>query len=301
MIVLTTFEMLGAICTYQLFIWANLTKLLPGVSKFYIVLTSTAVTLPTTWLIKLSEVSWLSLVGFISSLLIIFTLVFIRIYYGELENVDIDNNFGPDIPLSMGIFAMSLGGHVGLPQVYREMAKPSHFRRMLDVTFSIIFTVYASAGILGYMIYGSFSDIVITTNLVENPGGILSKITAMFVIAKNYLTLNPLMSIMCGSFEVIMGIEETRLIQQVFRSFMFLLTAGVSYLAYDALPFVESITGAICTMLTSFILPPILIALLKKDFRSCKSRCTSGFIFIFGVLMMGLLTFGSINSLLHPD
>lgn len=227
--------------------------------------------------------------------------MFIRIYYGELENVDIDNNFGPDIPLSMGIFAMSLGGHVGLPQVYREMAKPSHFRRMLDVTFSIIFTVYASAGILGYMIYGSFSDIVITTNLVENPGGILSKITAMFVIAKNYLTLNPLMSIMCGSFEVIMGIEETRLIQQVFRSFMFLLTAGVSYLAYDALPFVESITGAICTMLTSFILPPILIALLKKDFRSCKSRCTSGFIFIFGVLMMGLLTFGSINSLLHPD
>jgi len=301
LIVLTTFEFLGAICMYQLFIWKNLHKLLPGVPIVYVIIISTAVVLPTTWLLKLSEVSWLSLVGFISSLLIILTLVFVRAYYGALDDIDYDNTFGPAIPLSMGIFAMSLGGHAALPQIYGEMEKPHEFRRVLDVTFCVIFTIYASTGVLGYVIYGKHSDIVISANMVDNPGGVLPKITAIFVITKNFLTLNPLMSLLCNNFVVPLGIEESRFIQQIFRSFMFLLTAGVSYLARDALPFVESITGAVCVMTTSFVLPAILIALLKPDFTSCHDKSTSGFIFTFGVLMLGLLTYGAINSLMHPD
>jgi vesicular inhibitory amino acid transporter len=301
LIVLSTFELTGAICIYILFIWKNLETLMPHVPRGYIFLTSTAVILPTTWLIKLSEITFLSLLGFISSIFIIITLLFVRIYYGELGDVDLNNNFGPNIPLSMGIFALSLGGHIALPSIYLEMAKPKDIKKVLNISFTIIFIVYLSAGVLGYLIYGASCDIITSTNLIQNPGGVAPKVAATLIIVKNYLTVNPLISILCNSLEVMMGIEEARFSQQIFRSFAFLLTVAVSYLAHDALPFLESLVGGVCTMLTSYILPCILFAALKNKLMSWKSRCTNWFIVIFGFTMLVLLTYGSIGSLLHPD
>jgi len=85
---------------------------------------STVVCIPTIWLIKLSDASLLTLLGFASTLLIVFTLVFVRAYDGELDNVDMGNFIGPNIPLSIGIFVISLAGHSSLPSVYKEMRKP---------------------------------------------------------------------------------------------------------------------------------------------------------------------------------
>lgn len=296
LIILSTLELLAAVCICQLFIWTNLEKLLPLVPRSYIIVSTTAVALPTTWLTKLSEASWLSFLGFISSLSLIVILVIVRLYYGELQEVDLDNTYGPDIPLSMGVFAISLGGHVTLPQVYREMAVPGNFPKMLNISFCIMFVIYCCTGIVGYSIYGSFSSIVITTNLVENPGGFLPKLAAALVIAKNYLTLSPLVTMMCTSSEVMMGITDKRLTQRIYRSLVFVSTAGLSYLAHDSIPFIESIAGATCTMLTSYIIPVILYAVLKGEIR-----CTSTFILTFGIAMVVLMTYGSIGSLLHPD
>jgi len=256
------------------------------------------VSLPTVWLIKLSEASWLSLLGFISTLLMVSTLVFVRIYYGELEDVDLNNTVGPDILLSLGVFTLSLSGHAALPQIYREMSKPDEFNKMLNVCFFIMFIIYASMGVIGYLTYGSLSNIIISTNLVENPGGVLPKITAGFIIAKNYLTLNPCVAVLCNSTEVMMGIEEARLKQRIYRSFVFLLAAGLSYLAIDSLPFLESLTSAVCTMLTSFIFPAIIFALLNKELKSWRIIFRSGFICTFGAAQMAMLAYGAINSLL---
>jgi len=294
-------EFLIASCICMLFIWANIEQLLPSVQRWYIVGISSAVTLPTVWIIKLGEASWLSLLGFISTLLIVFTLVFVRAYYGELEDVDLDNIVGPDLPLSLGIFMLSLAGHAALPQVYREMSTPSDFNSMLNFCFVMIFIMYGAAGAVGYSIYGAASDIIVSTNMVSNPGGVLPKITAGFIITKNYLTLNPLLAVLCNSIEVILGIDEARGAQRIFRTHVFLGCAGLAYVCSDILPFLESILGAVCTMMTSFILPGILFALLSKDSSSWKVWFSSRFVFAFGIIMMVFLTYGAVNSLLHPD
>jgi len=249
----------------------------------------------------LNEASRLTLLGFISTLLIVSTLVFVRVYYGELENVDLKNTVGPNLPLSMGVFMLSLAGHAALPQVYKEMSKPEDFNNMLNFSFFVMFIMYTTAGVVGYIIYGSVSNIIISTNMVKNPGGVLPKITSGFIIAKNYLTLNPIIAVLCNTTEVIMGIEESQAKQRIYRTFMLLVCAGLAYLASDALPFVESITGAICTMMTSFIIPSILFAMLNKESPSWKVWFSGRFICVFGSIMLVMLTYGAIESLLHPD
>jgi len=301
LIVFVMLELLAAVCISLLFIWANLEKLLPWAERWAIIVFSTVACVPTIWLIKFSDASYLTLLGFFSTLLIIFSLVFVRAFYGEVEEVDMENFFGPNIPLSMGIFVLSFAGHASLPQVYREMKKPEEFDRMLDVCFSIMFVIYAGAGVVGYLIYGHAANIIISTNLVDCPGGVLAKVTAGFIIAKNYLTLNPLMAVLCDSTEVMMGIDELRHIQRMYRIGIFLLAAVLAFLARDAIPFLEGLTGAICTMITTFILPSILFGSLYKKTCSTGSKATSFLLFIFGVVMMILLTFGAIMSLVHPD
>merc|ERR1719233_2329085 len=117
------------------------------------------------------------------------------------------------------------------------MMKPEEFGRMLDVCFLIMFLVYAGAGVVGYSIYGYACNIIVSTNLVDNPGGILAKVTAGFIITKNYLTLNPLVAVLCDSTEVMMGIEEHPLKQRIYRTGIFILAAIIAFLARDAIPF----------------------------------------------------------------
>jgi len=301
MIVIVILEWIGGVCIVLLFMWANLETMLTGVSRLTIAATSTAMALPTIWILTLSDAWWLTLLGFISTICIVFTLIWVRIYYGELGDVDPNNTVGPYIPLSTGIFILSLSGHSALPQVYREMSKPDEFNWVMNFCFTIIFLIYIAAGISGYLIYGNSSDIIITTSLVKNPGGVIPKIISWLVVVKNYLVLNPYVAVLCDSTEIMMGIEKSPMKMRIFRSFAFLASAGLAYLAYDAVPFVESICSAICTMLSSFIFPAILFAILKEGLKSWKIRCASGCMIVLGFIMMGFLTYGAINSLFHPD
>jgi len=205
---------------------------------------------------------------------------------------------GSNISLSMGIFVVSFAGHASLPQVYREMKKPEEFEHVLDICFSIMFLVYAGSGIIGYLIYGYTVDIIISTNLVEQPGGVLASVTAGFLIAQNYLTINPLMSVLCDSPEIIMGIEEDRFKQRAFRTVIFVMAAYLAYMLIHLLPFLEGLTSAISIMITTFILPSTLFGVLYKDSSSTASKATSIFLSVFGVVMMVFLSYGAIKSLL---
>jgi len=300
-IIVVVLEYVAAVCICLLFIWVNLETLMPEISRIYIVVISTVMILPTVWLIKLSDASLLTLLGFISTLIIVGTIAYVQMFYGELEDVDMENTVGPDIPLSAGIFMLSLSGQAALPQVYREMSKPKEFNWVMDISFLVMFFIYTATGIGGYMLYGMSSEIIISTNMLKNPGGILPKIVAWLVILKNYFTINPFVSVICDSPEIIMGIDKSPVKQRIFRSFAFLSSVGISYLAFDALPFVESFASATFTMLTSFILPAIIFVQLNKEAKSWKLKYTGIFITVLGFVMMGILTFGAINSLRYPD
>jgi len=260
---------------------------------------STVVCIPTLWLIKLSDASFLTILGFCSTLLIIFTLVFVRAYDGELDDVDMGNIVGPNVPLSMGIFVISLAGHTTLPSIYKEMRKPEEMDWVLNICFIIMFIVYAGAGCVGYMIYGENVSVIISTNLVRNPGGVLAKITAVLTITKNYFTMNPLVTVLCNGTEIMMGIKEKPFNQRIYRTLMFIIAALVAFFTQDMLPFLEGLTGGVSIMITTFILPAILFYCLHKKNLTTLSKLTTVFILVFGCIMMALLTFGAGLSLVR--
>jgi len=148
-IIIVILEYVGGVCICLLFIWVNLQTLMPEISTLHIVVTSTAVTLPTVWLIKLSDAWLLTLLGSISTMLIVGTLIYVKIYYGDsLDEVDLENTVGPDLPLSAGIFIWSLSGHAALAQVYREMSKPDEFNWVMDFCFLFMFLLYTVAAVV---------------------------------------------------------------------------------------------------------------------------------------------------------
>jgi vesicular inhibitory amino acid transporter len=300
LIILVAFEWVAAICILLLFIWVNVERLMPGVSRLYIVGISTAVTLPTVWILKLSNTWLLTFLGWMTIVGLLGTMLYLWASYGELVDVDLGNTIGPDIPLSTSIYMLSLSGQSALPQVYREMSKPEDFNWVIDVCFIIMFLVYTIAGVSGYMVYGYSSSIVISTDMVMNPGGVLPKIVSCLVIANNYLTVNSYVAAFCDSSEIMMGIEEAYMKRRVLRSFAFLACAGLAYLAYDALVFVESFSSATCVMITSFILPAVLFLLLKGDSIPLRARLTSSFISFLLVVMTVAMTYSAINTLVHP-
>jgi len=178
LVAIVVLEYIAGVCISLLFIWANLEAMMPGVSRLNIAVISSAMALPTIWILKLSNAWWLTLLGFISTLCIVSTLIYVRINYGEVDDVDLNNTVGPYVPLSTGIFILSLSGHAALPQVYREMSSPDDFNWVMDFSFIVMFLIYVVAGVTGYMIYGSSSHIIITTNMLVSPGGVIPKIVS---------------------------------------------------------------------------------------------------------------------------
>ena len=43
---------------------------------------------------------------------------------------------GSGLPMAIGIFILSLGGHAALPGIYASMAEPQRFDHMLDVSLA---------------------------------------------------------------------------------------------------------------------------------------------------------------------
>merc|ERR1719410_2334403 len=114
---------------------------------------------------------------------------------------------------------------------------------MINLSFALMFLIYAGCGVVGYLIYGEDTNILVSVNMVSNPGGILPAIMTGVIVAKNYFTIAPLTSVLCDSSEIIMGIGDKPGKQRVFRTSMYMVAIVLAYVCSDSLPFLESLTG----------------------------------------------------------
>ena len=58
------------------------------------------------------------------------------------------------IPLSIGLLSYIYGGHSVFPSLYTSMRNPKQYPVILDLTFAIVCTLYASMAVLGYLAFG---------------------------------------------------------------------------------------------------------------------------------------------------
>ncbi|TCD64000.1 hypothetical protein EIP91_004702 [Steccherinum ochraceum] len=119
-----------------------------------------------TMLMPLWVLSYASIIGILSTLLIV-AVIFIDglskpDYPGSLWSPAPTNlgvaNLG-ELGVSFGLFMAGFSGHAVIPSLARDMADPSQFDKMINCAFVVATVVYGTIGVAGYLMFGnSVSD-----------------------------------------------------------------------------------------------------------------------------------------------
>ena len=166
-------EFFGATCIVLLFLWQNIMLLLPdtaAVELWQVAVLVCAVALPTVWMLRFSDLAFLGLLGFVASAFIACVIVGVllsdtgRIAEQQYSTVD-----AAGMPVSLGIFMVSLAGHACLPSIYAQMRNPEDFDTMLDYSFAVMLTVYTTIAVAGYLSFGGDAAVLVTDNLLQWP------------------------------------------------------------------------------------------------------------------------------------
>ncbi|THH34010.1 hypothetical protein EUX98_g27 [Antrodiella citrinella] len=120
-----------------------------------------AILLPT-MLMPLSILSYASIIGIVSTLLIV-AVIFIDGFSkpdspGSLWSPAPTDwgvtNLG-ELGVSFGLFMAGFSGHAVIPSLARDMLDPSQFDKMIDSAFLVATIVYATIGVAGYLMFGN--------------------------------------------------------------------------------------------------------------------------------------------------
>ncbi|KAL1549217.1 amino acid transporter AVT1D-like isoform X1 [Salvia divinorum] len=126
---------------------------------------ATLVILPTVWLRNLSMLSYVSICGVMTLILVVLCLVWVGVVS--------DFGFNPSgkalnfshLPITIGIYSFCYGGHSVFPNIYSSMENPSQFPSILAISFAISCLLYAGVAVLGFLMFGEATDPQFTLNL----------------------------------------------------------------------------------------------------------------------------------------
>ncbi|KAK9064704.1 hypothetical protein SSX86_016086 [Deinandra increscens subsp. villosa] len=224
-------------------------------SKKSFVLIVTAIILPTTWLRNLRILSYISATGVMSSFIILGSIIWIGKFDGAgfEEKGQVVNWKG--IPSALSLYVFCYGAHPLFPTLYTLMRRKRQFSKVLLFSFGLCTMIYASMGVVGYLMFGVKVNSQVTLNL---PTSKTSSKVAIFTtlvspIVKYALVVTP----------VVETIEE-HFIPRKQRAFSLLLIRTTlvitTMIVALSLPFFEqlmSIIGALLNVTLSILLPSL--------------------------------------------
>jgi vesicular inhibitory amino acid transporter len=167
----------------------SLHVLFPDISTITFKVMAFFILTPTTYL-AIRHLSYTSFVGILSS----FTLVAVIFYDGatKLEHPGSLTDPMPTtllpihwmtLPLAFGQVAAGFAGHATFPSVYRDMAEPEDFPRVVNYTYLATSLIYAFMASAGYLMFGKDVS-VITENMMHTPGFnlVLNKLAVWLIV-----------------------------------------------------------------------------------------------------------------------
>jgi amino acid permease len=233
--------------------------------------------------------------------------------------------------IGIGIYVLSLAGHACLPSIYKEMRHPEEFDHAVNVSFIIMYIIYASIAIAGYIVYGNNVDVLVSVDISRWPGGIISTILTSLIVAGVLCTIAPVISVLSSIPEEMLGwydemnaaskqaklptsvastpstssimsktnITKSRIELKIrlFRLFVLFASSILAYLLRNQLNFLEAITGGFSTMMTSLIIPCIFALTIMKNSISICEKVSCILFAILGVVAGCYLTTNDILGL----
>ncbi|EIW86561.1 hypothetical protein CONPUDRAFT_44089 [Coniophora puteana RWD-64-598 SS2] len=176
---------------------------------------SLIVLLPTVF-VPLSVLSYTSVLGIVSTILVVAVLFIDGLSKTEgpgslWDPAETSIGVGglTELGMAFGLFMAGFSGHAAMPSLARDMIDPSQFDHMIDRAYIIAVIVYAVIGWAGYVMFGTNVSDEVSGDLLATPGynPVLNKVMLwMLVISpltKYALATRPLNVIL----EVMLGLE----------------------------------------------------------------------------------------------
>ena len=264
-------ETFFAIINMNIVTWKNVELLLPSVEPSVIILGCVLLSAPTNLLKDFNRLSFLSAFGlaciiFICAVvayqLLLLWVVDSGIPPGDDKLPDRSMLVTEGLPMAASIMLAGLTGHVSLPPIYASMKTPSHFKRIITLSFVAMFFLYAFVGVCGYGLYGSENHVIITIDMTQAARSIVDRLLVTCILVG--MTFKLFCSVpMC--IVVLTDIAENVHLQRtgqtlhekkVMRVRILTWLAGVllSVIFYDSLEYVTAFIG-INSLFISIILP----------------------------------------------
>jgi len=195
----------------------SLHAVVPTYSKIAYKLLSLLIIVPTAML-PLSLLAYASVIGILSTLLIIFVLFFDGLSKSDAPG-SLLNPCATQLLASLsfsrtgtafGLFMAGFSGHAIVPSLARDMKNPAEFNSMIRWAFFVSTLFYAAAGAAGYLMFGNFVSDEISQDLLVTPGytqpwnHILMWMLVLMPISKYALGTRPLNT----TFEGFLGVDS---------------------------------------------------------------------------------------------
>ncbi|XP_030481002.1 amino acid transporter AVT1E [Cannabis sativa] len=261
-------------------------------------ISATLVILPTVWLKNLSLLSYFSIGGVVSSILVALCLL----WTGVVNNVGFHGR-GPILNMAslsstIGIYGYAFSGHSVFPNIYTSMKKPSRFPFVLIGSFIFCSFLYIGVAVCAFLMFGDSTQSQFTLNMPKQFVASKIAIWTMVVnpITKYALTLTPVTL----SLEELLpeALREYYIVSIFIRTILVLSTLVVA-LTVPFFAIVMQLLGSICSMLVSFIIPCACYISLFRGKLTKFQIAGSVFIMIVGMICSCLGTHSAITGLIQ--
>ncbi|BFI30634.1 solute carrier family 32 (vesicular inhibitory amino acid transporter) [Marchantia polymorpha subsp. ruderalis] len=168
-------EILACLIGFAISIGDNLAQLFPALDiqifglhlkpSQFLLTVSLLIVSPTVLMRDLALVSYLSLGGVVSSLVVVGAVVWTGVFGGVGFTHTIPALQFGKWPLIVGLYAFCYSGQVIIPNIYSSMKDPSRFTSMLLVSFTIATIVYGGLAVMGAVMFGDQTLALITLNI----------------------------------------------------------------------------------------------------------------------------------------
>ncbi|KAJ8771871.1 hypothetical protein K2173_027048 [Erythroxylum novogranatense] len=284
----------------------NLHKLFPHVGfkahghtvegkKFFTII-SGLVILPTMWLKDFNMLSYVSATGVLSSVIIIFSILWV----GAVDGIGFSNkgklfDIG-GVPTTLGLYAFCFGAHPIFPNLYSSMKDKNRFSQVLILCFALTALSYISMAAIGYLMFGENVQSQVTLSLPTRKVSSQIAIYTILVapITKFALIFSPIPTAIENQLP---RKYKTKFISILLRTGLLISTLGVA-LGFPFFTLLVALIGSILIVTVSILLPCSCYLKISGVYRKWTFEAVMiWFIILFGLVVGVVGTYSSIKDI----
>ncbi|KAK2589151.1 hypothetical protein KPH14_001969 [Odynerus spinipes] len=233
------------------------------------------------------------------------TLYFIFRDIKPIDTVDLFSR-PAQLPIFFATVVFAIEGIGVVMPVENSMEKPQHFLGcpgVLNITMSIVVTLYAVIGVFGYLAYGAETEAIVTLNLPADDivGQAVKLLIGLAVLFTYGLQLFVPLEIMWNSIRTKFSHKYEALAETTLRTLIVLLTVGIAVGVQELEAFI-SLVGAIFFSILGVSIPAIVetISCWDGHLGTFKWRLIkNSILLIFSMMALGFGTWISIEQIIE--